>query len=310
MKTCLIIGAGGFIGINLSKYLINKGYNVYGISSKKNKYIDLPFTKYIIGDLRNIDFVRNSIPDNVDELYQLASITYSSNNGEIESAILMSSEIEINLNILKVSVEKKIKTIFFASSYSVYSSSEPKSGKWNEKSVYPAEPDTEHGWRKLICERIYNSYKKQYNLNIKIGRFHTIYGPYGDYEGISQKSINSLCKKVYLAKDTIDVIGDGTNERQFLYINDWIKGVELLMSSNYSEPINISSNKSYSINDIINVICIIANKKIKINYIHGNQTAKKKLGDISNLKYLGWNENYTIEEGIQQTYKWVIQILI
>jgi len=309
MKTCIVFGAGGFIGINLSKYLINKGYSVIGVSSKINKYIKLSFSKYIIADLKNIDEVRQCIPENIDEIYQLASTTSSCNNKENNSADLMNDELQINMNILKVVVEKKVHKIFFASSYSVYPANIPINGSWSEIDAYPANPDTEHGWRKILCEKLYSTYKEQYGLNVRIARFHTIYGPYGDYEGVTQKSINALCNKIYNAEEYIDIIGDGTNQRQFLYIDDWINAVMKIMNSEYSQPINISSDKSYTLNEIILKLCIISGKTIKINYIYGNQTAKSKIGNIVFLKnVLHWKQSIDIDEGLMKTYDWIINV--
>ena len=309
MKTCIVFGAGGFIGINLSKYLINKGITVIGVSSKMNKYIDISFNKFIIGDLRSLDFVRSCIPENIDEIYQLASRTYSCNSAENTSADLMVDELQINMNILKVAVEKKAKKIFFASSYSVYAEINASNVSWSEKDAYPALPDTEHGWRKLCCERLYTNYQDQYGLNVRIARFHTIYGPYGDSTGISQKSVNALCNKVYNAIDSIDIIGDGTNERQFLYIDDWISAVETIMDSTYNTPINISSENSYTLNEIIGELSKLSGKDLKINHILGNQTAKSKKGDISFLKdVLKWKPTYTLYEGLLKTYNWVNSI--
>jgi GDP-D-mannose 3', 5'-epimerase len=191
-KSIVVFGAGGFIGGNLSKRLSDQGHSVIGVDIENNKYISNCFTEFYLCDLRKIDDMRKVIPDNVDELYQLAAdmggATYIS-SGSYDADIMTNSVI-INTNTLMVCVEKKVKKVFYSSSacvYPEYNQLDPNNPMCSEHSVYPAEPDTEYGWEKLFSERLYKAYEKQYGLNIRIARFHNIYGPYGTYSGGKRK---------------------------------------------------------------------------------------------------------------------------
>ena len=222
MKTIIVFGAGGFIGGNLSKRLIEQGHRVIGADIKEHEYLDIPFHKFYKLDLTHIENVRKVIGDNVDELYQLAAdmggITYITGNN---NADIMSNSVRINLNTAQVAVEKGVKKLFYSSSACVYpehNQLDPDNPMCAEESVYPADPDTEYGWEKLFSERLYESYRQQYGLNIRVARFHNIFGPYGTYKGGKEKAPAALCRKIIECKGSIDIIGDGkTNKKFFIY---------------------------------------------------------------------------------------------
>ncbi len=310
-KVIVVLGSGGFIGGHLSQRLLQKGNKVFGADIKNHEYSDILFTNFYNCDLRDIENVRKVIPENADEVYQLAAdmggATYI--NAGCFDADVMSNSVLINTNVLKVCVERKVKKVFFSSSacvYPEYNQLEPDNPKCSEDSVYPAEPDTEYGWEKLFAERLYKSFEKQYGLNIRIARFHNIYGPYGTYEGGKEKAPAALSRKICLAKDSIDIIGDGKQTRSFLYIDDCLDAIERLMSSEFKEPINIGSEEMVTINQLADIIQKIANKPISYNYIKGPQGVRGRNSDNKLIReVLQWEPKYSLEDGLKITYKWI-----
>ena len=310
-KKCIILGAGGFIGGQLSKRLIEQGHTVYGVDIKKHEFLDLSFEKFTVGDLRNINVVRDVIPEDIDELYQLAAdmggMTYIGN--KLNDASIMTNSVLINLNVLQVAVEKKVKKIFYSSSaciYPEYNQLDPENPKCSEDSAYPAAPDSEYGWEKLYSERLYKAYELQYGLNIRIARFHNVYGPYGTYEGGKEKAPAAICRKTVLGTDIIEVIGDGEQTRSFLYINDCLDAVQLLMDSEYKNPINIGSEEMVTINQLVTAVGEIADKKLVIKYIPGPQGVRGRNSDNNLIrKILNWEPKYTLKDGLTSTYEWI-----
>ena len=313
MKTCVVCGAGGFIGGMLSKRLIEQGHTVIGVDIKAHEYLTLPFHKFVVGDLRDIQVVRDTIPEFVDEVYQLAAdmggATYI--NTGLNDADVMSNSVMVNCNVLKVCVEKHAKKIFYSSSacvYPEYNQLDPNNPKCNEDSVYPAEPDTEYGWEKLFSERLYKSFEKQYNLNIRIARFHNIYGPYGTYSGGKEKAPAALCRKVAMSSDSIEIIGDGEQTRSFLYIDDCLDAIEKLMESEYREQINIGSEEMVTINLLAKIIFEVSKKDLKIEHIPGPQGVRGRNSDNAIIfKQLQWQPKYSLKEGLHILYKWIFK---
>jgi GDP-D-mannose 3',5'-epimerase len=311
MKTVVVFGAGGFIGGHLCNHLVSKGHKVIGVDIKKHEYSTIPYTSFLQYDLRDIENVRQAIPEGADEVYQLAAdmggATYI--NAGIYDADVMSNSILINTNTLKVAVEKGVKKIFYSSSacvYPEYNQLEPDNPKCSEDSVYPAEPDTEYGWEKLFSERLYKAFEKQYNLNVRIARFHNIYGPYGTYEGGKEKAPAAICRKVFLSNGTIDIIGDGKQTRSFLYVADCINAIEKLMESDFKEPINIGSEEMVTINRLAEIVTSLSGKSVAFNYVSGPQGVRGRNSDNNLIrKVLNWEPAYSLEDGLHITYDWI-----
>jgi len=310
-KVSVVCGAGGFIGGMLSKRLIEQGHTVIGVDIKAHEYMTLPFHKFVIGDLRNIEVVRDIIPDSVDVVYQLAAdmggATYI--NTGLNDADVMSNSVVVNCNVLKVCVEKKAKKVFYSSSACVYpehNQLDPNIPNCSEGSVYPADPDSEYGWEKLFSERLYKSFEKQYGLNVRIARFHNIYGPYGTYSGGKEKAPAALCRKVAVSTETIEVIGDGEQTRSFLYIEDCLDAVERLMNSDYKEPINIGSEEMVTINGLAKIIFEVSKKNLTIQHVPGPQGVRGRNSDNTIIeRVLKWSPKYSLKDGIEILYKWV-----
>ena len=314
MKRAVICGAGGFIGGHLVVRLKSLGYWVRGVDLKKHEYMDLPADEFIVGDLRDSKFVESIIDDSIDEVYQLAAdmggalYVFSGEN----DANIMHNSAQINLNICHACINKKIK-IFYSSSacmYPEHNQMDPDNPKCSEESAYPANPDSEYGWEKLFSERLYLAFKRNYGMDVKIARFHNIFGPYGTWCGGREKAPAAMCRKVAEAVDSIEVWGDGLQTRSFLIVDECIDGILNLMNHpTFYGPVNIGSEEMISINDLARMTIRISGKDLAIKNVDVKHTGVRGRNSDNNLirEKLGWEPNKKLEDGMRETYEWVKQ---
>jgi GDP-D-mannose 3',5'-epimerase len=311
MKTALVLGAGGFIGSHLVKKLKEDGFLVNGVDLKYPEYWKTYADNFIVGDLRELDVVTNVIDRKYDEIYQLAAdmggagyINSGNNDAEV-----MSNSILINVNVLKQAKEIGIKSIFFSSSacvYPEYNQTSPDNPNCKESSTYPAAPDTEYGWEKLFSERLYFAYNKNYGMNNKVARYHNVYGPYGTWNGGKEKAPAAICRKVIESQDSIEIWGDGKQTRSFLYIDECIKATRMLMDSDFNGPVNIGSEEMVSINELVNIACLIEGKVLDKVYIPGPLGVRGRNSNNDLIKEkLGWSPSVNLKDGIEKTYLWI-----
>ena len=317
MKTALVLGAGGFIGSHLVTRLKSEGYWVRGVDIKHPDFSDSTADDFVVADLR--DPLKTSVimyaPDQkpFDEVYQLAADMGGAgyiNTGDHDADVVHNSML-INLNVLNEAQKKNVKKIFYASSACVYNEHnqlDPENPNCKEDSVYPAQPDSEYGWEKLFSERLYATYNRNYGIDIRIARFHNIFGPEGTFDGGKEKAPAAICRKVAKTPTNgeIEVWGDGLQTRSFLYIDEAIEGVRRLMNSDYKEPINIGSEEIISMNGLANLVANLADKNIEINNIPGPQGVRGRTSDNTLIKEkLGWAPTQPLHIGLTETYKWI-----
>ncbi len=319
MKKALVLGAGGFIGSHMVSRLKSEDYYVVGVDIKHPEFSKTKADKFYICDLTNkLEF--NEIIANetrFTEIYQYAADMGGAGfifTGENDAKIMHSS-ISINLNLLSI-VEDNYKNfdgvkIFYSSSACIYpqqiqeTSSNP---GLKEEYAYPANPDSEYGWEKLFSERLYLSFNKNFNLEVRIARFHNVYGPEGTWDGGKEKVPAAVCRKVAQASksDQIEIWGDGKQTRSFLYIDDCIEATRRLMNSDFTQPINIGSEEMVSINQLVNIVASTANKNITINHIDGPLGVRGRNSDNELIRsVLGWDFTYSLSEGVKKTYDWI-----
>lgn len=318
MKTALVLGGGGFIGSHLVKKLKEENFYVVAADLKYPEFWNTYADKFVIGDLRNYKTVIDLFNIQYDEIYQLAADMGGAgyiNTGDNDAEV-MGNSILINVNILKAAQSTGCKKIFYSSTACVY----PEYNQLNtndvnckEDSVYPAQPDTEYGWEKLFSERLYLAYNKNYGMNNKIARYHNIFGPYGTWEGGKEKAPAAICRKVIMADNggKIEIWGDGKQTRSFLYIDECIYGTLKLMRSNsFNGPVNIGSEKMISINNLVDIISSIDNKKINKIYVNGPIGVKARVSDNSLIKNsLGWKPKEDLENGLFHLYNWIKSLI-
>ena len=309
----VVLGAGGFIGGHLVKKLKQLGYWVRGADLKRPEFEESEANEFIICDLRRIEDVDLIIDDTIDEVYQLAADMGGAEyifTGDNDADIIHNSAM-INLNVCNISYKKKVKKIFYSSSACIYpehNQLDPNNPICREDTAYPANPDSEYGWEKLFSERVYLNYMKNKNIEVRIGRFHNIFGPYGTYQGGKEKAPAALCRKISLCKDgeEIEIFGNGEQTRSFLFIDECIEGIVKLMNSECREPLNIGSDQLISINNLVNLITDISGKNIKKKHITGPLGVKGRNSD-NNLIFekLGWKPTMKLKNGLEITYKWI-----
>jgi nucleoside-diphosphate-sugar epimerase len=287
MKTALVLGAGGFIGSHLVKKLKEEGFWVRGVDLKYPEHWETAADDFVLGDLRDPRVVNNifllesnngeypleySITSprpfvqqmQFDEVYQLAADMGGAGyifSGENDANVMHNSAL-INLNVVDAAVKFKAKRVFYSSSacmYPEHNQLDPDNPNCEESSAYPANPDSEYGWEKLFSERLYLAFAKNYGLEVRIARFHNIFGPYGTYKGGKEKAPAAMCRKVAEALEgsEIEVWGDGLQTRSFLYIDECVKGVLKLMRSDFEGPVNIGSEEMVTINELAQLILAV-----------------------------------------------------
>ena len=335
MKTALVLGAGGFIGSHMVKRLKKEGYWVRGVDLKHPEFSRHQADEFIIGDLRDKSFVNrviefkgtqgnffHSVPfkyiEGFDEIYQFAADMGGAGfvfTGEHDADIMHNSA-TINLNVLdsvvkSKSMDRKVPKIFYSGSACMYPSNiqeDPNNPGLREDDAYPANPDSEYGWEKLFSERLYLSYHRNYSIDVRVARYHNIYGPEGTWEGGREKAPAAMCRKVASVSsgETIECWGDGEQTRSFLYIDDCIEATRRLMESDCTEVVNIGSEEMVSINDLIALTCKAANKEIRVIHVKGPLGVRGRNSQNDKIReVLGWDYQVSLEEGISRTYKWI-----
>jgi GDP-D-mannose 3',5'-epimerase len=308
----LVNGAGGFIGGHLVKRLKAEGFWVRAVDLKRHEFSQSAADEFILGDLREADFVRHVV-DRIDEVYQLAADMGGAGylfTGEHDAAVMHNSA-TINLNTLELGLKAGVRKFFYSSSacmYPEYNQTDPDNPKCSEDSAYPAAPDSEYGWEKLFSERLYAAYMRNHSVEVRIARFHNIFGPEGTWCGGREKAPAALCRKVAEAPDhgTIEVWGDGRQTRSFLYIDECIEGVRRLMESSFAEPVNIGSEEMVSINRLAELIMDIAGKKLAIRHVPGPLGVRGRNSDNRLIhNRLGWKPNHPLRSGLEKTYNWI-----
>ena len=315
MKAVLVCGGGGFIGGHLVKRLKNEGYWVRSVDIKYHEYVESQADDFVKGDLRDPRLVEKVIDQPFDEIYQLAADMGGAGfvfSGENDADIMHNSAI-INLNVVEASVKAKVKKIFYSSSACMYperNQMDPTNPNCKENSAYPAEPDSEYGWEKLFSERFYMAANRNYGIDIRIARFHNIFGPEGSWDDGREKAPAAFCRKVAEIPDggEIQMWGDGEQTRSFLYIDECLEGVFRLMESDFQGPVNIGSEEMVSINQLAKMAMDIAGKKQSIMHISGPLGVRGRNSDNTLIyEKLDWKPNWSLRKGMETTYKWIAE---
>jgi len=313
----LVTGAGGFIGSHLVEKLKGEGHWVRGVDLKYPQFSTTAADDFVIGDLRDPVVCRDVTDQPFDEVYQLAADMGGAGfvfSGENDADIMHNSAL-INLNMVEACYKSGVKKIFYSSSaciYPEYNQRDPDNPKCSEDSAYPAAPDSEYGWEKLFSEHLYLAFNRNYGMNLRIARFHNIFGPEGSWNDGREKAPAALCRKVAEAPDggEIEIWGDGLQTRSFLYIDECLKGIDLLMRSDFLGPVNIGSEEMVTINRLAEMIMDIAGKKQTIKHIEGPLGVRGRNSDNRLIQEkLGWKPSAPLAEGLKKTYKWIEKML-
>jgi GDP-D-mannose 3', 5'-epimerase len=313
MKNILVCGGGGFIGSHLVKRLKEEGHWVRVCDLKYPEFSDSPADDFVIGDLRDQNICDYIFDREFDEVYQLAADMGGAGfvfTGENDADIMHNSAL-INLNIVERAVEHKTGKLFYSSSacmYPEHNQLDPDNPKCAENSAYPAAPDSEYGWEKLFSERLYLAFARNKGLNVRVARFHNIFGVEGTWDGGREKAPAAMCRKVAMSKDggEIEVWGDGLQTRSFLYIDECVEAMIRLMESDFQGPVNIGSEEMIAINNFAQMAIDISGKDVTIKNIEGPEGVRGRNSDNALLgEKLGWVPSQTLREGMEKTYAWI-----
>ncbi len=314
MRHVLVNGAGGFIGTHLVRRLKQEGYWVRGVDLKLPEFSSTAADEFIQGDLRDRSLAAAACAG-IDDVYQLAADMGGAGyifSGDHDADVMHNSA-SINLNMLEQGRAAGIKRIFYSSSaciYPEYNQLDPDSPICSEASAYPAAPDSEYGWEKLFSERLYLAFMRNYKMEVHIARFHNIFGPEGSWQGGREKAPAAICRKVAEAVDgdEIEIWGDGNQTRSFLYVEECLDGLRLLMDSSFEGPVNIGSEEMVSINQLAHMVAQIAGKRIHLRHIDGPLGVRGRNSDNKLIaEKIGWTPRRPLLQGLEKTYHWIDQ---
>jgi GDP-D-mannose 3', 5'-epimerase len=330
MKTALVLGGGGFIGSHMVKRLRKEGFWVRAVDLKYPEFSKTQANDFVKGDLRDPKLVAEIMNCPIQpneqwtEVYQFAADMGGAGyifTGENDSDVMHNSAL-VNLNVVHECVKKKVKKIFYSSSACIYpehNQLDPNNPNCMEDSAYPADPDSEYGWEKLFSERLYFAFARNHGLDVRVARYHNIFGPEGTWDGGREKAPAAMCRKAATTdvNGSFEVWGPGNQTRSFLYIDECIEATVRFMRSEFQGPVNIGSEEMISINDFAKMAISVSNKNINIHNIDGKEfidkyghkcpigvNGRKSNNDLYESK-IGWKVSEPLIEGMKKTYDWI-----
>ena len=315
MKKALVLGGGGFIGSHMVNRLKSEGFWVRSVDLKYPEFSETQADDFIQNDLRDPNVCKDAIDQKFDEIYQFAADMGGAGfvfTGENDADIMHNSAL-INLNVLEACLRRNSKRIFYSSSacmYPEHNQMDPDNPNCEEASAYPANPDSEYGWEKLFSERLFLAFAKNYGFESRVARYHNIFGPEGTWQGGREKAPAAICRKIAMAKDedAIEVWGDGLQTRSFLIVDECIEGTIRLMRSDCKIPLNIGSDEMVTINQLVDMVATIANKKITKRHIEGPEGVRGRNSENTLIKKeLNWAPTNSLKWGLEKTYPWILE---
>ena len=307
----LVTGAGGFIGHHLVNRLKQEGYWVRGVDLKEPQYSPTRTDEFLLLDLRWLENCQQATAG-IDYIYHLAAdmggIGYISEN----HATLTRNNALIDCHMLEAAYHAGVRRFLYTSSACVYPAflqNQEDSSGLRESDAIPADPEKGYGWEKLFAEQLATYYHDDLGLDVRIARFHNIYGPLGTYEGGKEKAPAAVMRKVAEAQDgtEIEVWGDAEQTRSFCYVDDCVEGMLRLVDSGFTNPINLGSEELVTINELVGIVREVAGKEVRVKHdLSRPQGVRGRNSDNSLLReVLGWEPRTTLRQGIAATYPWI-----
>ena len=307
----LVTGAGGFIGHHLVRRLKGEGAWVRGVDLKYPEFESSAADEFELLDLRDYDNCLRAT-NGIDQVFNLAADMGGIGYITAFLATIARNNILINAHMLEASRARKVRKFLFSSSACVYAQYKQRSADvlpLKEEDAYPADPEPGYGWEKLFAEQMCFYYANDFNLDVRIVRFHNVYGELGTFEGGKEKAPAAISRKVALATDgdEIEVWGDGQQSRSFMYVDDCVEGLIRLMTSTYRHPLNLGTDELITVDGLVDLICQIAGKKLqKIHVKNRPQGVRGRNSDNTRLRQvLGWAPSTPLARGLVPTYHWI-----
>jgi nucleoside-diphosphate-sugar epimerase len=313
MRKALVTGAGGFIGHHLVKDLVRRGHEVIAVDIKLPEFEESTASRFALQDLRNETAEWESLFRGVDDVYALAADMGGMGFISRNHADIMRNNTRIDLNTLEAARKAGVGRLLYTSSACVYPEHLQEAETaipLTEAMAYPAKPQDGYGWEKLYAEQLCHYYRIEHGLDTRVVRFHNIYGPMGSWRGGREKAPAALCRKVAEARmrgeDRIQIWGDGIQTRSFCYIDDCIEGIERILESGYTEPLNLGRDEMVSINELAWLICDVAGIDLRLEHIDGPQGVRGRNSDNTRLaEVTGFTPSIGLRQGITATYGWI-----
>ncbi len=314
-KQAVVCGAGGFIGTHLVRRLVADGYWVRGVDISRPQWSTTAAQQFLQIDLRNPVAARAAFSaldkDRPIEVYQLAADMGGMGFIGSAEAEIVHNNVLINLNVAKAAAAAGVDRYFLASSVCVYRDMVPGEPALSEADAYPAAPDNEYGWEKLYAERAVATFSREYGFEARIARFQNCYGPEGTWRGGREKAPAALCRKVAEAvvagNDTVEVWGDGTAVRSFIYVEDLVTAIRLLTDSDQSEPTNLGTREYVTVEELLAQVAAVAGKKIIPKWVPGPVGVQSRNFSNDSIERLGFEPQHSLAQGLKQTYPWITE---
>ena len=301
-KQAVVCGAGGFIGGHLVSRLKAEGYWVRGVDLHYPQFRESDADEFVVADLRTLEGCEAAVVSHdgsrVSEIYQLAADMGGMGFISDAETDIVRNNVLINVNMVKAAVDAGVSRYFFASSVCIYRDMEPGEDVLDEDGAYPAAPENEYGWEKLYSERVIQTHARHHPMAARIARFENCYGPYGTWRGGREKAPAAICRKVAEANDggTIEVWGDGTAVRSFVYVEDLVDGIFRLMHSDMAEPANIGTEEFVTVDELVETVAQAAGKPIEKQHVDGPVGVLSRNFAHDRIRSLGWKPSVPLAE--------------
>jgi GDP-D-mannose 3',5'-epimerase len=313
-KKIVVCGAGGFIGGHLVADLLRQGATVRSVDVKPlDEWFQVfPKAENRQLDMRESEDAREAVAG-MEIVYNLAADMGGMGFIENNKALCMLSVL-INTHLLMRGKDAGVERFFYASSACVYAAdkqTDPNVTALKEEDAYPAMPEDGYGWEKLFSERMCRHFREDFGMITRIARYHNVYGPHGTYDGGREKAPAAICRKVIEAKlsgkHEIEIWGDGEQTRSFQWIDDCVKGTQMILGGDYVEPLNLGSSELVSINQLVDMAEEIGGLKLKRRYnlsapkgVNGRNSDNTLIHSIFN-----WEPSTRLRDGLERTYRWI-----
>jgi nucleoside-diphosphate-sugar epimerase len=311
MRRALVTGAGGFIGNHLVSRLRQEGFWVRGVDLHRPPFSESDANEFLELDLRQPQHCHSAVIG-IDDVYALAADMGGMGFISANHVEILHNNTLINLHTLEAARQQGVERYLYTSSacvYPEYLQTDADVRPLKEEDAFPAQPQDAYGWEKLLTEKACAYYADESDLDIRIVRFHNIYGPLGTYDGGREKAPAALCRKVAQVESggTIEIWGDGEQTRSFCYIDDCVEGLRRLMESGYTSPLNLGTEELVTINELAQIAIAVAGKKdIELVHVEGPEGVRGRNSDNRKLReVLGWEPIIGLKEGMTPTYDWI-----